>query len=150
MRWNYVFGVMRVAMSAVQFLIGIMTALVLTAGTPVLAGETALSGVTWFAEDIGGAGVVDNVRSTLSLDETGKVSGSGGCNRLAGTAKIDGTAIAFSALATTRMMCPPAVMDQETKFLSALARARTFSVQDADLKLFDESGAELVRFVRPE
>jgi putative lipoprotein len=51
-------------------------------------------------------------------------------------------------MATTRMMCPPAVMDQEGKFLRALDLTREFRLDGPYLKFLDRDGAELVRFTR--
>jgi heat shock protein HslJ len=117
------------------------------AAASALASDSArLMGRTWLAEDIGGGGVIDNVQSTVSIEAAGKVTGSGGCNRLFGAAKISGSSLAFSGLGTTRKACPPAVMQQEQKFLAALAATRTFRFTEQHLKLYDGSGAELVRF----
>ncbi len=72
------------------------------------------------AVDIQGGGVIGNVQSTMRIDAGGKVTGSGGCNRLFGTATVGGNSLAFGGIGTTRMACPPAVMQQESKFLGAL------------------------------
>jgi putative lipoprotein len=109
--------------------------------------ELSLSGVTWLAEDIGGGGVVDNVASTLRIDSDGKLSGSGGCNRLMGSAKVEGDTVVFSPPATTRMMCPPAIMDQERKFLDALVKTKRFEIEGSFLRLLGEDGVALVRFI---
>jgi heat shock protein HslJ len=111
------------------------------------SGET-LAGHIWLAEDIGGRGVIDNAQSRISISAAGEVSGSGGCNILRGAAQIDGRSLAFSTISATRKMCPPAVMDQEAKFLHALDLTREFGVEGSYLKLFDAGGAELVRFTR--
>jgi putative lipoprotein len=107
-----------------------------------------LTDKTWLAEDIGGRGVLDSVQSTISISAAGVVSGSAGCNSLRGTAQLDGRSLAFSAIATTRKMCPPAVMDQEAKFLHALDRTRELRLEGSYLKFLDSAGAELVRFTQ--
>jgi putative lipoprotein len=112
------------------------------------ASGEALAGHIWLAEDIGGRGVVDNVQSRISISAAGELSGSGGCNILRGAAQIDGRSLAFGVIAATRKMCPPAVMDQETKFLRALDLTREFGIDGPHLKFFDASGSELVRFTR--
>ena len=112
-----------------------------------VSGE-ALVGHVWLAEDIGGRGVVDNVQSRISVSAAGEMSGSGGCNILRGAAQIDGRSLAFGVIAATRKMCPPAVMDQETKFLRALDLTREFGIDGPHLKFFDTNGSELVRFTR--
>ncbi|MFM9846487.1 MAG: YbaY family lipoprotein [Hyphomicrobiaceae bacterium] len=116
----------------------------------VAAGSNDMVGQDWLAEDIGGRGVVDNVRTMINIGAGGEVTGAGGCNRLRGTAQIDGSSLSFGAVATTRMMCPPAVMDQEGKFLRALELTREFRIDGPYLKFLDRDGAELVRFTRAQ
>ena len=101
----------------------------------------------WLAEDIRGGGVIDNLQSVLEISGDGAVSGSGGCNRLHGQATISGASLSFGAIASTRMACPPAVMDQESKFLSALQAVRSFRVDPQQRKLFllDAAGQTVMR-----
>ena len=54
------------------------------------------------------------------------MTGSGGCNRLFGAATVAGDSLTFGDIGTTRMACAPAVMEQEQKFLAALAATRSF------------------------
>lgn len=110
------------------------------------SGAGRLEGPTWLAEDIQGGGVIDNAQSKIAFAAGGKVTGSGGCNRLFGSATIAGDALSFGGIGTTRMACAPALMDQEQKFLAALAATRTFRFEGPYLKFYDAGGAELVRF----
>lgn len=89
----------------------------------------------WLAEDILGGGVIDYLQSVLEIHADGRVTGNGGCNRMSGKAEIKGSAIAFGPLASTRMACTPAVMDQEAKFHSAIGLARSFLVDPREGKL---------------
>jgi putative lipoprotein len=126
-----------------------LAALALALGIAMTAGASGaerLVGPTWLAEDIKGGGVIDTAQSTLVFASGGKVTGSGGCNRLFGTAEISGDRIRFAGIGTTRMACAPALMDQEQKFLGALAEARTFRIEGPYLKVHDAGGAELIRF----
>ncbi len=107
-----------------------------------------LMGPVWLAVDIQGGGVIGNALSTVRFDAGGKVSGSGGCNRLFGTVTVAGNSLAFGGIGTTRMACPPAVMQQESKFLNALGAARTFRFTGPNLELYDAAGAKLVRFTQ--
>ena len=110
------------------------------------SGSERLEGPTWLAENIKGGGVIDNAQSTLVFASGGKVTGSGGCNRLFATATIAGDALMFGGVGTTRMACAPALMDQEQKFLGALAATRTFRFEGPYLRFYDAAGGELVRF----
>lgn len=89
----------------------------------------------WLAEDILGGGVIDNVQTVLEIGADGKVTGSSGCNRITGTAKIAGDSIAFGPVAATRMACLPAVSDQEQKFFDVLGRARRWQADPGRGKL---------------
>lgn len=137
-------------MNAITIALASVVALQLSATGARAQEATGLTDMTWLAEDIGGGGVVDNLQSTLRIKPSGRVSGSGGCNRFNGTAKIDGGKISFGPLATSRMMCPPAVMDQERKFLDALAKATTYEIEETFLRLLGEDGVALARLVKSE
>lgn len=104
----------------------------------------------WLAEDIRGGGVLDRVQTVIDIGADGRLSGSGGCNRLAGQVKIKGQTITFSRVGSTMMACPPAVMDQERKFHDALAAARSWRVDPTrrKLALLDEAGQPLIVLAR--
>ena len=53
----------------------------------------------------------------------GTVGGFAGCNSFSGTYGTNGTIVRISRLATTRMACDEAVMEQETAFIEALQGA---------------------------
>ena len=104
----------------------------------------------WLAEDILGGGVVDRLQTVLELGADGSVSGSGGCNRMGGRASIAGDRITFGNIVATMKACPPAVMNQEGRFLSALRSVRSWRLDPAarKLTLLDEAGRALVVFSR--
>jgi heat shock protein HslJ len=72
------------------------------------------------------------------------VSGSSGCNTYNGTYTRDGDTLKIGPLATTRMACDPAIMDQETQFLAALAASTTVQQSGATVTLRNGSGATQV------
>lgn len=111
------------------------------------AAEPATPTGKWLAEDIDGGGVIDRLQTTLEIRDDGIVNGMGGCNRYAGSAKIDGTTIKFLPMASTRMACSPAVMNQESKFHSTLEKIRTWRIDQAQRKLLllDRQGFEMMR-----
>lgn len=114
------------------------------------SGGASIVGSKWLAEDIRGGGVLDNLQSTISIAAVGQVTGMAGCNTLRGSAEIAGQSLKFSPLATTRKLCPPAVMDQERKFLAALEATRAFRFDGSFLKFFDGAGSEIIRFSRAQ
>jgi putative lipoprotein len=102
----------------------------------------------WLAEDIDGAGVIDNAQSTLELGTDDRVAGRGGCNRYGGSVKVSGASMLMSELFSTKMACAPALMDQETRFMAALQAVRTFRMDGEKLVLVDATGKARLRFTR--
>ena len=104
----------------------------------------------WLAEDIDGGGVIDRLQTTLEIRDEGIVTGMGGCNRYAGSAKFDSTTIKFLPMASTRMACTPAVMNQESKFHATLEKIRAWRIDEAQRKLIllDRQGFEMMRLSR--
>lgn len=111
-------------------------------------GNERLLGATWRAEAIRGGGVIDKAQSTISIAAGGKVTGSGGCNRMFGIAKIEGNGIAFDGFGLTRMACAGPVMAQENAFVGALAATRSFRFDGPHLIFHDAAGAETIRFAQ--
>ncbi len=106
---------------------------------PKLGGS--LEGGPWLVEDLNGGGIPDNLRVDATFEpgdqNTSVVFGSSGCNRFRGGWQQTGATVKFGPLAGTMMMCEPAKMDTERKFLQTLEAVTTVS--------FDASGAALLR-----
>ena len=109
-----------------------------------------LIGSEWLAEDIDGGGVVDNSHSTLHFAAADHVDGDTGCNRFMGPLAVDGQNLRIGPLATTRRACAPALLDQERRYLVALARGSGLRLDGALLVLLDESQRPLVRYSQVE
>ena len=78
------------------------------------------------AEAVNDVPITGTQPPTLLL-QNGRASGSTGCNTFSGTYNLDQERLEFGPLATTRMACEPAAMEQEARFLSILAAARSYS-----------------------
>src|SRR5690606_28664239 len=107
---------------------------------PAAAGDTPPAG-EWLVEDIDGGGVIDRARTTLAFLDEGRIAGSGGCNRYNAPFTLAGDELTIDLAASTSMLCPQAVMDQERKFLAALAEVRGWSIENGMLRLRDAEGA---------
>jgi putative lipoprotein len=119
------------------------------AAAPTAEAAPPLVGPDWVVEDIGGRGVVDRVRSSLTFTADGKVAGSGGCNRIAGSYTLAGETIGFGQMISTMMACAPAVGEQEQRFLRALGQAKRWRITpEGWLLLLDAGGAPLARLAR--
>lgn len=112
-----------------------------------------IEGKTWRLIELPGQSLaaIDPERApSLTLDPaTKRASGSAGCNRFSGTYEVDGNALTFGPLATTRMACPPEIMAVEDALLKALAAETAWSLQDGTLVLTRE-GQLIARFAAGE
>lgn len=86
------------------------------------------------------------VRITLAVDANQQLSGEAGCNRWAGNWEWTGERVQLGPLATTRKMCPPAVMEAEQRFLATLAGAGGWQMTDRGLLLTDSGTTGLLLF----
>jgi heat shock protein HslJ len=111
------------------------------------AGEYTLEGTTWLLDKtIPGSEIT-------ALFADGQVSGSAGCNTYQGqyrsTRAIGRNTIEIGPLATTRMMCDQALMDQEGLYLAAVEAATEYTIEGfaltitypgGDLLFYDKDG----------
>lgn len=75
----------------------------------------------------------ENTWIQFSNDQPAKVSGSTGCNRIMGSAVMDGAnRLKFSALATTKMACQG---NSESELMSALSNVNNYAIADTQLIL---------------
>jgi heat shock protein HslJ len=114
---------------------------------PAAVALAPLEGTAWLAEDIDGGGVVDRVQSTLTFDAGQKVAGRAGCNRYFGSFQQSGDAVEIKPGGATRMACPPAIMEQEDRFLAALSAVRKARREGDKLVLRDENGRVRMRLI---
>jgi heat shock protein HslJ len=108
----------------------------------------SLLGSEWLLEDLAGSGVMDNIQATLTFPEAAKVAGNGSCNRFFGPAEITEAAIKLGPLASSRMACPEAVMNQEKKYLDALQAGERFEWKDPYLLIYCKGLEKPLRFTR--
>lgn len=73
-----------------------------------------------------------------------RVSGSGGCNRITGSYRLQGSELTFGPLAGSMMACADG-MDLEQEFLETLPRATGWRIAGVHLELTDAGGAVVAR-----
>lgn len=95
-------------------------------GTP----ERLLVGFHWRVTDIGGAAPGDGVEVSIVFGEDGGISGRAACNRYAGRWTLGGEGLGISPLASTKMACPPALMEVEGRMLAMLPTIDRFDIDD--------------------
>ncbi|MFC4126956.1 META domain-containing protein [Nocardia rhizosphaerae] len=120
----------------------------------VLTPDKPLLGTTWVVTTLISqeaqvrSTTLDEVGPHLTIGEGGTVTGMAGCNQLSGTAGIGpGDAVNF-AVATTKMMCAPEVMEVENDVLRALDGTTTATVDADQLTLRNENGYGLILHAR--
>jgi heat shock protein HslJ len=104
--------------------------------------DGVLAGTTWGVERIDEV-PADHAAATLRFVSDSRVAGRAGCNQYAGAAHLGSRTLRISETLATRMACEPAIMQQETRFLTALGAVRTFRREGDRLLLIDD--AEHVR-----
>ena len=107
---------------------------------PVLDQSDNLAGA-WDLEYIAGSEDEFTVlyperKPSMTVDVAGgKVNGNSSCNSFSSTLEIDGQAISFGPIMSTKMACPG---NGEHVFLKNLERVTNFSIQESTLSLMDK------------
>lgn len=94
--------------------------------------------------------VLEGTTPSVEFSEDGKVSGSGGCNTIAGSFTTKDGDIKIGPLASTMMACsePEGIMEQEAALLAALESAATYSIEGPRLEMRTADDATAVQLVR--
>ena len=104
---------------------------------------SALTG-TWVVEDILGGGIIDDSRVTLDFREQ-RVGGRASCNSYQGTWSLEDGQLSIVDVAVTMMACPEAILNQERRFLDALASTDGMRFDDTGALILTSGGDDLLR-----
>ena len=105
--------------------------------------DEPIEGPAWQLVQLGDEPVQPGSGAQVQFDRSsGRVSGSGGCNRISGTFTRTGVALKIGQLASTRMACTdPTRGAYEAQFISALQSAASYRLAGPTrLALLDASG----------
>ena len=128
---------MKKLLSVVGILVIVFSPVSMGAANPI-----DLAGTEWgFTGDVGKAARFIQFRSD------GRVTGSSGCNRFTGEYAQDGGTLIMGTLATTRMACPPEIMQREQEFLALLGKIRHVDRTNHHLTLKDGDGNVLAELI---
>lgn len=110
-----------------------------------------LVGTAWTLASINATGTETPVASgstvTLEFGADGRAGGDGGCNTYGGGYQVQGNTLTFEQMVSTLMACADnAVTQQEQTYLRLLETVETFSVEDGELTLYDETGQSVLVF----
>lgn len=99
----------------------------------------------WVLTHLKGETVPDDVQITLSVADGG-VTGRAACNGYMGSLVRDGAKVSFGPLASTKMACPPPLMEWERRFLAAMQEVSLAEGAAASLSLSDDAGDTVLVF----
>ena len=106
--------------------------------------KASLLNTYWQAVEIDGEPVIlapEQREPHVVLESKGnRVRGSTGCNRIVGSFEQDADGFRFKGLAATRMACPTAIAQRESRFLDALNAITSQRIIGESLELSDASG----------
>ncbi|MBZ2186383.1 MAG: META domain-containing protein [Bryobacter sp.] len=78
-----------------------------------------------------------------------RVSGNLGCNQFSGRYQASGNSLTFSEIVSTMMACTGVRQLLERQTQEALAKTRSFRLENGALILLDETGAPAANLTRP-
>jgi putative lipoprotein len=105
--------------------------------------DEPIEGPVWRLVQLGSEPVAPGADAQIQFDRnSGRVSGSGGCNRLSGSFTRSGIALRIGQLASTRMACTDPVRGaSEAQFISALQGTASYRLAGPGrLALLDATG----------
>lgn len=118
------------------------------AGTGAVADES-LENTYWRLTHLDGAPIPRALQQAephlIFNSVTGRVTGSGGCNRVGGTYRVTGDRLELSRMVGTLMACEQG-METERALLQALEQVRGWRISGWALELVDEEGRAVARF----
>ena len=103
---------------------------------------TPIEGTYWKATELDGTPTPpqDPEREAHLVFQSGRLSGSDGCNRLTGAYELEGDAVTFSQMAATGMACIGPAAEIERAFRDALKSATRLTIAADRLELLDGAG----------
>lgn len=102
------------------------------------------SAQSYQVEWIGERPLIDRSMLTLTLVDEQHASGLAGCNNWSAEYLLSGKQLSLHNIASTRKLCAPALMEQEQRFLAALARIQRWEfAEHQQLLLWPAAGAPI-------
>lgn len=100
------------------------------------SGPESLVGPDWGLQSIAGKPVVEGTTLTAAFSSAAQVSGSAGCNRYFGSARVSAGSLSVGPLGSTMMACGrDGVMEQESLYLASLQAATSYTIHGGELRL---------------
>lgn len=97
-------------------------------------------------EWIGERPLMDYSHLSLTLSGDGRAYGNAGCNHWFAPYTLQGEALHFGPVGSTRKLCAPALMEQEGRFLKALERVQRWDTSSEGQVRFWLDDGKALRF----
>jgi len=123
------------------------TALAACNSSTALAPIETLPG-NWLVESIQDKAVIKNSAARLRFHSDNKLSGSASCNNISSSYNSQNSALTINPIATTRKMCLPSLMEQETQLLRAINKVKRFQLNNGLLSMYDQQGVLQIKAKR--
>jgi len=121
-------------------LVAISTTLTACNSPSALSSPEKLLG-SWVVSSIQDNPVIANSKVKLVFTEENNLTGSASCNNISTSYSSQNNTLKIAPIATTRKMCSPSLMKQESILLQSLRRVKRFQLHNGELSLFDQQGA---------
>lgn len=110
--------------------------------------DRPLAGTEWqlttLIDGDSASSTVAGTTPTLVVDDlAGRISGNAGCNSFFGPAGFEEQTLSVGPLASTKIGCEPAIMEQESFVLAVLGSAANWEIDGATLRITDADGRAL-------
>ncbi len=112
--------------------------------------NASLEGVSWaldsYIDQQGNTADVLPSTEITALFESGRLSGSGGCNSYSAAYVANGNKINISKIISTMMMCAENISNQESMYLGALEKAAAYNATNDSLEMMDANGTVILTY----
>ncbi len=117
------------------------------AGQNMPGGGVSMTGIEWRPTLLGANEIATDSGMFVLFEVDGSITGNGGCNNFFGSLQTTEGKLSVGELGSTRMACPPDIMENETAFLKALQDTTQFEMGKNSLQLLGPSNALLAELV---
>jgi heat shock protein HslJ len=127
----------------------LVIALSACSSSPTIVNESSLLG-EWKFTYIQDGPAIDNSPAEIIFLKNNMVSGNASCNRMKAGYKVDGEkgTLSFDRNASTMMMCPPVLMDQENKLLSTMSEVTNAYFKEDVLVMTNNKNRTILQAVK--
>ena len=110
-------------------------------------GGSGMAGIEWRPVTVGETAIDRDTSMVVRFTVDGSVNGNSGCNNFFGSLETTEDGVRMGQMGSTRMACPPEVMELEDVFLDALQATAKFSMGQDSLQMLSADDEVLAEFV---